>query len=38
MQKLMRTQTESVVVLLKNMVTAGEVDDDLQVREKVALL
>lgn len=34
MQKLMRTQTESVVVLLKNMVTADEVDDELQVCKK----
>lgn len=30
MQKLMRSQTESVVVLLKNMVSADEVDEDLQ--------
>ena len=30
MQKLMRSQSESVVVLLRNMVTADEVDDDLQ--------
>ena len=30
MQKLMRSQSESVVVLLKNMVTPDEVDEDLQ--------
>lgn len=30
MQKLMRTQSESVVVLLKNMVGPEDVDDDLQ--------
>lgn len=31
MQKLMRAQSESVVVLLKNMVTPEEVDEELQV-------
>merc|ERR1712045_863126 len=30
MQKLMRTQSESVVIVLRNMVTPDEVDDDLQ--------
>lgn len=30
MQKLMRSQSESVVVLLKNMVTPDEVDEELQ--------
>merc|ERR1711983_449829 len=30
MQKLMRTQSESVVICLRNMVTPEEVDDDLQ--------
>jgi poly(U)-binding-splicing factor PUF60 len=30
MQKLMRSQRESVVVMLKNMVTPDEVDDELQ--------
>merc|ERR1719479_241271 len=30
MQKLMRTQSQSVVILLRNMVSPEEVDDDLQ--------
>ena len=30
MQKLMREQSESKVVLLKNMVTVDEVDEDLK--------
>jgi len=29
MQKLMRTQSESVVVVLKNMVSPDEVDEEL---------
>ena len=31
MQKLMRAQSESVVVVLRNMVGAEDVDDELQV-------
>jgi poly(U)-binding-splicing factor PUF60 len=38
MQKLMRSQNESVVVLLRNMVSPDDVDDDLQEEVQVQVL